>query len=172
MSLTGSREADEHRQHRTSDGVAQAESGISGASSPTESETTEVRGAVPFMTLSRQLSNRRREDDRHNYDDEEKFAILYLRIEREEKWSSVQQYIHQLFPPGTLRRQAGRGLTKYYVERRKGGLECRYYRLREDYNLTALRSAGHDSNNDREALVRLQVTLQLSGPFLERLRKL
>lgn len=135
-------------------------------------DTGETSTVSSPLDTPKQFSHRRREEDRHNYDDEEKFAILYLRIERGEKWSDVQRHIHMLFPPDAPRRQAGKGLTRFYVRRRKGGLECRYYRLREDLNLKALRSSEYTPEHDRAALAKLQETLQLSEVFSRLLRTL
>lgn len=121
---------------------------------------------------ARQLASRRREDDRYNYDDEEKYAILYFRIERAEKWSDILRNFEELFPPGRSRRKPGKALTELYVERRKGGLECRYYRLREDHGFRPLRSPDHDVNDDRVQLARVLQTFSLDDSFLVRLREL
>lgn len=115
---------------------------------------------------------RRREDDRHSYDDEERYAILYLRIVRGQKWAEILRLFNVLFPPGAPRRQADKGLTKTYPQRAKGGLECRYYRLRQDLNIQALRSVGHSSSEDRLALAKLFEASDLSPQFIECLRGL
>lgn len=117
-------------------------------------------------------SKRRREEDRPNYDDEERFAILYLRIVREEKWAEIMHHFNVLFPPGAPRRQADRGLSETYPRRGQGGLSCRYYRLRQDLNIPALRSVGQSSDQDKMAIVKLRSESNLSEEFCECLRRL
>jgi hypothetical protein len=131
-----------------------------------------IEAARYSWTEEEKNGKRRREEDRHNYDDEERFAILYLRIIQEEKWSEILKHFNVLFPPGSLRRQVDKGLTKTYPQRAKGGLECRYYRLRQDLQIPPLRSTGHSSDFDKTALARLQQGLKLSDEFLQGLRGL
>ncbi|KAF2100814.1 hypothetical protein NA57DRAFT_54887 [Rhizodiscina lignyota] len=143
------------------------------ADSEISAETPTSQGTFDISIQDAARSDhRRRVDDRHNYDEEEKFAILWLRIVREEKWTEVLRHFHILFPPDVPRRQAGKGLTARYFRRRKGGLECRYYRLREDLYMKPLRSVEYDSANDRAVLARMHQTAGLSNDFLERLRLL
>ena len=118
------------------------------------------------------ICRRRRQDDRNTYDDEEKFAILYLKIMRDDRWSDTLAHFHALFPPGALRRQRGKGLTQRYDERKIGGLECRYYRLRDEAGMDQLRSVSHSNARDRAALIRWRGSTALSTDFMGKLRSL
>ena len=75
---------------------------------------------------------------RNGYDPEERFAVVYLRIKGGlSQWKEVKSAFDVLFPPGQLRRTSApavpnnKALPPTYPERSVGGLECRYYRIRE-----------------------------------------
>lgn len=83
-----------------------------------------------------------------------------------------EQKVWNVFPPNVRRRQAAKGLTDRYFERKKGGLECRYYRLREDLNMKPLRGPRYDARDDHSVLEKLQETVALSKEFMELLVRL
>jgi hypothetical protein len=83
--------------------------------------------------------------DRHPYDDDERWAMLYLRVISETNWDDVVRKFAQVFPPGTPRRctnDSAKPCPETYVKRCTQGLQCRYYRVRDEEGLRQLRDGG------------------------------
>jgi hypothetical protein len=83
--------------------------------------------------------------DRPEYDHEELFAVVYLRIRTpHSQWKDHKAAFDRLFPPGAPRRAGapapeGKQLPARYPMRTVGGLECRYYRIRDDRGMRKVR---------------------------------
>jgi hypothetical protein len=83
--------------------------------------------------------------DRPEYDNEELFAVVYLRIRTPHtQWKDHKAAFDRLFPPGAPRRPGapapkGKQLPARYPARTVGGLECRYYRIRDDRGMRKVR---------------------------------
>ncbi|KAF2400665.1 hypothetical protein EJ06DRAFT_556198 [Trichodelitschia bisporula] len=110
--------------------------------------------------------------ERHPYDAEELTAIIYLRAACNLRWHEVHRCFLRIFPPNTPRRcQAAiaKGLPKFYLERNVQGLQCRWYRLREEEGLAALRKGG-GGKGERSALERMSRKGEISMEFWNRLR--
>jgi len=136
-------------------------------------------------------------EDRHPYDTEEKYAIIYLRVIRNLKWDDVLLSFHGLFPPGEPRRchilsspEAGAGgdvkahanLPSRYMQRNVQGLQCRWYRIRKEEGLVNLREsrrkgvsasptvgkvAGGVSRKEKKVLERMERAGVVGRKFLE-----
>ena len=81
-------------------------------------------------------------EDRYPYDDDERYALIYLRSLTGLKWDDVVYSFAQIFPPGTPRRcsnDSAKGCPKLYARRCMQGLQCRYYRIRDEEALEPLR---------------------------------
>lgn len=91
--------------------------------------------------------------ERFPYDDEERYAIIHLRGLKTLKYEDVLIRFHYLFPPGRLRRcrSSGdmKGLPKEYPPRNVQGLQCRWYRIRDEENLPKLRNEGRGGDRVR-----------------------
>lgn len=111
-----------------------------------------------------------RKQDRFAYDDEERYAILHLRITCSKTWAEIERDFQVLFPPGLVRRVNEAGVPPYYITRMRGALECRYYRLREDLGLSQMRQPGHDPDMDVLAIDQLLKGYVVSEPFLAHLK--
>jgi hypothetical protein len=105
--------------------------------------------------------------ERHEYDLEEKFALLYLRIAADGiVWRDVKTAFDCIFPPGQRRRTSvpasedakSRPLPPTYPRRSVGGLECRYYRVRENHGVPKVRDCKRDRDSPRikAALVKME----------------
>jgi hypothetical protein len=80
--------------------------------------------------------------DRYTYDSEEIYAIIHLRAVLGLKWKDVLKEFSRLFPVGQQRRckiNSAPGLPPTYHARDVQGLQCRWYRLRDEENLRPLR---------------------------------
>jgi hypothetical protein len=97
---------------------------------------------------------------RHPYDAEEKFALIYLRRENGEKkveWKDCVLRWRDLFPPNQPRRykhstpQERRGLPETYPWRDTQGLQCRFYRIRTDAGLPRTRDVSSLGGTDTPA---------------------
>jgi len=80
--------------------------------------------------------------DRHPYDAEERYAIIHLRAVLGLKWGDVLKEFSRLFPPGEQRRckvNLAPGMPQTYQVRNVQGLQCRWYRIREEEGLGPLR---------------------------------
>ena len=99
--------------------------------------------------------------DRPEYDNEELFAVVYLRIRTpHSQWKDHKAAFDRLFPPGSARRPGspapeGKQLPARYPTRTVGGLECRYYRIRDDRGMRKVRenrrSGGGGSGSSSES---------------------
>ncbi|KIW02389.1 uncharacterized protein PV09_06209 [Verruconis gallopava] len=130
--------------------------------------------------------------ERHPYDAEERFALVYLRREVFEKkleWKDVLVRFHILFPPGAPRRYKSkdgnetRGLPPCYTQREVQGLQCRFYRIRTEEGLPKSRDAagfgGIDTPAARAAiedelstLERIAIRDNLCPNFVKRVKQL
>lgn len=102
--------------------------------------------------------------ERHPYDAEERFALIYFRREDVEKkldWKSVVERFLILFPRGAPRRYKSkdasdpRGLPPTYPDRNVQGLQCRLYRVRAEEGMRRTRDAtanGGDTPATRAAI--------------------
>jgi hypothetical protein len=94
--------------------------------------------------------------DRYTYDTEEKYAIIYLRVIKNLEWNKVLLSFNSLFPPGEPRRcyipsspgavmggSEGEhpSLPSRYTQRNVQGLQCRWYRIRQEEGLVKLRES-------------------------------
>jgi hypothetical protein len=80
--------------------------------------------------------------ERHLYDSEECYAIIHLRAVLGLKWEEVLKKFSRLFPVGQQRRckvNLAPGMPHTYQARNVGGLQCKWYRIREEENLRPLR---------------------------------
>ena len=103
--------------------------------------------------------------ERHEYDPEERFAVVYLRIKAgQSQWKDIKSTFDIIFPPGQQRRTTAsiapnsKTLPQVYPERSVGGLECRYYRIRELEGMKKVREGRRDCGAQLEhgALLRMQ----------------
>jgi hypothetical protein len=103
--------------------------------------------------------------ERHEYDPEERFAVVYLRIMAGlSQWKDVKAAFDIIFPPGLRRRNStptatnNKALPQVYAERSVGGLECRYYRIRELEGMKKVREGRRDcgAQLEHDALRRMQ----------------
>jgi hypothetical protein len=80
--------------------------------------------------------------ERHPYDSEERYAIIHLRAVLGLKWEDVLKEFSRLFPVGQPRRckvNLAPGMPQTYQARNVQGLQCRWYRIREEEGLRPLR---------------------------------
>jgi hypothetical protein len=80
--------------------------------------------------------------ERHPYDSEERYAIIHLRAVLGLKWEDVLKEFSRLFPIGQPRRckiNLAPGMPQTYQARNVQGLQCRWYRIREEEGLRPLR---------------------------------
>jgi hypothetical protein len=103
--------------------------------------------------------------ERHEYDPEERFAVVYLRIMAgQSQWKDIKSAFDVIFPPGQPRRMIAptatnsKALPQFYPERSVGGLECRYYRIRELEGMKKVREGRRDcgAQLEHDALLRMQ----------------
>lgn len=112
--------------------------------------------------------------ERFPYDDEERYAIIHLRGLKTLKYEDVLIRFNYLFPPGRLRRcrSSGdmKGLPKYYPPRNIQGLQCRWYRIRDEENLPKLRNEGRGENRVRvdDVLDLMKVERELGAGFADK----
>lgn len=88
--------------------------------------------------------------ERHIYDPEEKYALIYWRREIGQKkleWKDCLERYLYLFPEGQPRRwkpkdsAEARGLPDHYPDRNLQGLQCRFYRIRSEEGMPKTREA-------------------------------
>ena len=88
--------------------------------------------------------------ERHPYDPEERYALIYWRRDVREKkleWKDVVARFAYLFPENAPRRwkpkdsSQARGLPDRYPERNLQGLQCRLYRIRSEEDMPKVRTA-------------------------------
>lgn len=124
------------------------------------------RNSLPEFTPSART-------ERHAYDPEERYAIIYLRSVKDLKWEDVLRRFTILFPPATLRRcrsAVARGLPHIYQTRNVQGLQCRWYRIREEESLPQLRrdqQVEGGGSAEREVLDRIVRAGLLSKGFIK-----
>lgn len=112
--------------------------------------------------------------ERFPYDDEERYAIIHLRGLKTLKYEDVLIRFNFLFPPGRLRRcrSSGdmKGLPKYYPPRNIQGLQCRWYRIRDEENLPKLRHEGRGGDRVRveDVLDLMKVERELGPGFADK----
>jgi hypothetical protein len=90
--------------------------------------------------------------ERFPYDPEERYAIIHLRGLKNLKYEDTLLRFNFLFPPGTPRRcrsAVAKGLPPTYTPRNIQGLQCRWYRIRDEENLPKLRSSGVGGDRSR-----------------------
>jgi len=90
--------------------------------------------------------------ERFPYDPEERYAIIHLRGLKNLKYEDTLARFNVLFPPGMPRRcraAVAKGLPPTYTQRNVQGLQCRWYRIRDEENLPKLRSSGHGGDRGR-----------------------
>jgi len=132
-------------------------------------------------------------EDRHPYDTEEKYAIIHLRVIKNLEWNKVLGSFHRLFPPGELRRRytpssprdgAGSNendhasLPDKYTQRNVQGLQCRWYRIRQEEGLVKLRESRRGGfltspavgRKEKRVLERMERVGDIGKEFLESLR--
>ncbi|QDS74685.1 hypothetical protein FKW77_000283 [Venturia effusa] len=111
--------------------------------------------------------------ERFPYDDEERYAIIHLRGLKTLKYEDVLIRFNYLFPPGQARRcrSSGdmKGLPKSYPPRNIQGLQCRWYRIRDEENLPKLRHEGRGGDRVRveDVLDLMKVERDLSVGFAD-----
>lgn len=92
-------------------------------------------------------------DERFTYDDEERYAILYLRGLKNLKYDDVLVRFNFLFPAGRARRcrstLTDRGFPDTYKKRNVQGIQCRWYRIRDEEGLAKLRAAAVGSDRKK-----------------------
>ncbi|TLD20954.1 hypothetical protein E2P81_ATG08618 [Venturia nashicola] len=129
-----------------------------------------------LYTTSGSMSNNNQpaRAERFPYDDEERFAIIHLRGLKTLKYEDVLIRFNYLFPPGRLRRcrSSGdmKGLPKYYPPRNIQGLQCRWYRIRDEENLPKLRNEGRGGDRVRveDVLDLMKVERELGAGFADK----
>ena len=160
-------------------------------------------------------------EDRHPYDAEEKYAIIYLRVIKHLRWDDVLLRFHTLFPPGRPRRctvssspfsgagaaaavaaanttadssdSSGPGgaastaaaaaaaasvhsnLPPVYTRRNVQGLQCRWYRIRDEEGLVKLRGSwsmcvGAVGRKEKKVLEEMERAGVVGEKFLSMLR--
>jgi hypothetical protein len=90
--------------------------------------------------------------ERFPYDPEERYAIIHLRGLKNLKYEDTLLRFNYLFPPGKPRRcrnAVAKGLPPTYTSRNIQGLQCRWYRIRDEENLPKLRSSGVGGDRSR-----------------------
>jgi hypothetical protein len=90
--------------------------------------------------------------ERFPYDPEERYAIIHLRGLKNLKYEDTLLRFNFLFPPGQPRRcrnAVAKGLPPTYTPRNIQGLQCRWYRIRDEENLPKLRSSGVGGDRTR-----------------------
>lgn len=130
-----------------------------------------------LYTTSGSMSNNNQpaaRKERFTYDDEERYAIILLRGLKTLKYDDVLIRFHYLFPPGRLRRcrSSGdlKGLPKQYPPRNVQGLQCRWYRIRDEENLPKLRNEGRGGDRPRveDVLDLMKVERELGAGFADK----
>ena len=146
-------------------------------------------------TPRRRTRSTRRTDqrkDRHLYDTEEKYAIIYLRVIKNLEWNKVLLSFHRLFPLGEPRRcyipsspgtitggNEGEhaSLPSRYTQRNVQGLQCRWYRIRQEEGLVKLRESRRGGflaspgvvRKEMRVLERMEKAGEVGRKFLESL---
>lgn len=90
--------------------------------------------------------------ERFPYDPEERYAIIHLRGLKNLKYEDTLLRFNFLFPPGQPRRcrnAVAKGLPPTYTPRNIQGLQCRWYRIRDEENLPKLRGSGVGGDRGR-----------------------
>lgn len=141
---------------------------------------------TPLVQTNRhQTKGQNQREDRHPYDPEEIYAMMYLRDGGDRKWADVLQCFHHLFPIGQPRRfnvpvgtgssnavQHQANLPPVYPRRNIQGLQCRWYRVREQYGLSKLREDGSHKDHatrrreEKPILEEMERSGELSEAFL------
>lgn len=117
--------------------------------------------------------------ERHEYDPEERFAVVYLRLNMKiNAWKDLEEAFDVMFPPGKARRPSAppapqnKALPRTYPKRTIGGLECRYYRIRKDEGMSKVRERRKQGGTrETQALTRMEnnlVKLWVEGLSTER----
>jgi hypothetical protein len=129
-------------------------------SSPSNGSTSPRNRSISLIFPSR--------SERHEYDPEERFAVVYLRTKAGlSQWKDVKAVFDVLFPPHQCRRPSAppppthKAIPTTYPERTVGGLECRYYRIRELEGMGKVRDGRRDAivRSEDNALFRMENTL-------------
>ncbi|KAF2420319.1 hypothetical protein EJ08DRAFT_738666 [Tothia fuscella] len=110
--------------------------------------------------------------ERPGYDPEGRYAIIYLRGVLNLKWLEVEKQFTLIFPPGQPRRCQVTGLPTTYQKRNMQGLQCRWYRIREEEGLKPLRegeSGADEGSAERRVLEKMVMEGKVSKRFVGRI---
>ena len=172
----------------------------------------DVDGLSNEVTPRRVPKRTDQREDRHPYDAEEKYAIIYLRVVKHLRWDEVVARFHALFPAGQPRRcavasspfyaaaaapvgaapadpadgkrstgaaaaaaAAHSPLPPVYTRRNVQGLQCRWYRIRDEEGLAKLRgtwgvTGGAVGRREKRVLEEMEHAGVVSDTFLALLK--